>query len=93
MSDRTCLGHVNSSVIAGDALDLYRDNESKSYRLFTYDGHRDVTILGRYTGHQFDDCTRCELSFDDLQSLKRILDRAVESHQPWPDYSEESEDV
>lgn len=89
MSDRVCLGKVKSSVITGDAVDVYRDNDTRSYRLFAYEGHRDVPIFGGHVGWQFDDCTRCELSFTDLKALADILNRAVEQHTPFEDLSDE----
>lgn len=88
MSHRTKLGIVESTVRTGEAVDLFRDYDTKTYRLFTYEGHRTVKV-GGHTGHQFDTCSNCDFSIDDLKALAALIQRAIDTHEPWPNYDVE----
>ena len=83
MSWRERIADIDSTVDVGDNVMLFRDNDTKSYRLFVHTGKTPVTV-GTHTAYQFKSSENCDLSFDDLKALARALADAVANHSDWP---------
>lgn len=93
MSDRRCLVEVVSTAKGNEdqSVEVYRDNDTKTYRVFTYKGRKEVPVLGRI-GHTLDDCLCADISFDDLVTLSAALQAAVRDHTEWCDYSDDEDE-
>lgn len=76
---------VRSSVEPGDVISGCRDNDTRTYRLFTNKGWLDVETVGY--GITSSEC--CDLSVDDLKALVAVLQKAIDEHKPWTDLEEE----
>lgn len=83
MSWRELLGHVDSTQEPGEVVHLFKDYDTKTYRMFVYSGYRVVHPSGG--GFQFDDCQKCELTVENLAELGEIIADALKNHTPWPD--------
>ena len=97
MSDRRLLGEVKNEgtlVHAQDGLDeiaVYRDNDTRSYRIVIQkDGH--PIGMGPYPSVlQFADCMCCDVTYESFKRLAEILAQAVADHQPFEQYEEDED--
>jgi hypothetical protein len=78
MSDRCKLFEIRSSAVKGNAINVFRDNDTRTYRLFACKG-----LVVRNGGYSFDDCECCDLSVEDLRVLYVGIGKALGDHEPW----------
>ncbi len=87
MSWRQHLGDAKSSVVPGDVVSVFRDNDTQTYRIFANKGWENVPEHGP-SAHRFESCECCDFSIEDLRQLQGIIDAAIRQHEPWPNYDE-----
>jgi len=86
VSWRERLFETRSSVVPGDVVQLFRDNDTRTYRVFTVKGYRNVKIIGSHSGgYTMDSCKNCDFSIEDFRELAAALNKAVTEHEPWPE--------
>ena len=85
MSDRRPWKPVISSVEVGDTIRGYRDNDTRTYRIFVHKGEVSGHMPQYPTATTWKSCECCDLSFEDLEKLSRIINAAVACHEPWPE--------
>lgn len=78
-----CLATMASDVEEGDRIELYRDNDTRTYRVFCYEGDEPVIYHGREMGSRFRACANCDLSIDGLKALAEAIQKAIDAHTPW----------
>jgi hypothetical protein len=72
-----------ATASAGEYVEVCRDCESKSYRLFLYcDGPSFRGITSSVVNER--GCV--DMSVEQLRELARQLLKAADAHEPWPDY-------
>jgi hypothetical protein len=79
MSDRKQYPDVKSSVVKGDVISLFRDNDTRTYRLFVSKEWKEIPP----NKFSFDRCECCDLSLEDLRQLSARIDEIVLAHEEW----------
>jgi hypothetical protein len=81
--------YVNSSVRPGDMVSGCRDNDTKTYRLFVNNGVKWINKGHLAGAFHLERSMSCDLSVDDVRELARVLQAAVDCHEPWPEHDDE----
>lgn len=89
MSWRVRLLEKRTRDWSGDVrmLQLFRDNDTKTYRVFTSEGVTDCPN-GGYT---LDRCSCVDLTHEELAALAQQLTTIAATHTPWPDEDDDDE--
>lgn len=93
MSNRRHLGKVKSvdaTPMRYDCIEVYKDFDSKTYRVFIVNGERPVSV-GPHSGFQMDTCLNLDLSIEGLRELAALIQGAIDTHEPWPNYDDAAE--